>query len=278
MTEAVFAYHAIADGVDFSATTVTTRQFAGHCADLSEVGYRSTRLDRAQDESHTVALTFDDGYDSVIEHAAPVFVEYGWIGTVFVSTQHIGADSSWDAGALRTHRHMDWSALRCLVDAGWEIGSHGVSHTAMTDMSEDAAFNEMVRSRQILEDGVGQAVTSLSYPFGATNNRLARLAQEAGYRRAVTMIPGNLVEHTPQLRLPRWPVYRIDRGANLLARLDGPGWVRALEAAKIRTIQSYARGTRVRMRGMHSMSGPRNPTRTVTSKQTRPANGAEHVE
>jgi peptidoglycan/xylan/chitin deacetylase (PgdA/CDA1 family) len=275
MTEAVFAYHAIADGVDFSATTVTTRCFADHCADLSEANYRSTRLDTAQGESHRVALTFDDGYDSVIEHAAPVFEDCGWLGTVFVSTQHIGATSSWDAGALRTHRHMDWSALRCLVDAGWEIGSHGVSHAALTDMSEDAAFDEMVRSRQVLEDGVGQAVTSLSYPFGATNKRLARLVQEAGYRRAVTMKPGNLVEHTPQLRLPRWPVYRIDRGANLLARLDGPGWVRALETAKIRTIQSYARGTRVRMSGMN---GPQNPTHTLSSQQTRPANGAEHVE
>src|SRR5207244_4205263 len=44
-----------------------------------------------------VALTFDDAYACVFEHAAPVLRGLGWPATVFVVTGRIGGWNEWDA-------------------------------------------------------------------------------------------------------------------------------------------------------------------------------------
>ncbi len=251
MARTILTYHAVASGPELGATTVSPSRFREHVTALETSGMTFERLDAVEpgSDDHTVVVTFDDGYESVLDVAFPDIARRNGRATVFVPTGHIGHPASWDVGAVRKHRHMDWLALRQLVDAGWEIGSHGVSHRALTDMPDDEAFCELVESRDEIEQRLGVKVTSFSYPFGAVTPRLARLAQEAGYRRAVTMRPGSIPSPAYQLRLPRWPVYRFDRAENLLARIAGPEWIRGLESAKVQVIQSFARGTRVRMRG-----------------------------
>lgn len=251
MARTILTYHAIASGPELGATTVTPSRFRKHIAALETSGCTFERLDAVKHgkDDDDIVVTFDDGYDSVMDVAFPEIVRRNGRATVFIPTKHIGRPASWDVGAVRKHRHMDWHALRQLADAGWEIGSHGVSHRALTDMPEDEAFRELTVSRNEIEQRIGVTVTSFSYPFGAFTPRLARLAQEAGYRRAVTMKPRRIPNLPYQLRLPRWPVYRFDRSENLLARIAGPEWIRSLESAKVQMIQSFARGTRVRMMG-----------------------------
>lgn len=256
MARTIFAYHAIADGHDFGATTVSPGQFRRQCRALAEAGWRAVRLDEAAlgVDDGTFVVTFDDAYEGVASTVLPEFERLGWHATVFPLAGFTGREATWDVGAARKHRHLDWGAVRELASAGWEVGSHGTHHAALTDIDENAAFDELVRSRMAIEDAVGEHVTSLAYPFGATSRRIARLAQEAGYRRAVTMSPRSVPASPRHMTLPRWPVYRVDRGPGLVARLDGPGWLRELERAKVWTIQQYARGTRVMMAGSAAIS------------------------
>ncbi len=256
MVRHIFVYHAISDGWEPSASTVSKRRFREQCSALAGEGWLALPLETAfadgqsseiASERGSFCLTVDDANVSLATIVVPECDRHGWRGTAFVPTAHVGGDGSWDVGAIHKHRHADWSALRDVAAAGWEIGSHGVSHCALTDVPAAVAERELSESRDVLQQRLGRRVVSLAYPFGATSARVAQLARRAGYERAVIMAPGPVPPDYDPLRLPRWPVYRIDGPANLAMRLAGPGWAEALERARTWAIQRFSYGTRVRM-------------------------------
>jgi len=251
MSRHILAYHAVSDCWEFGATTVTTGRFREHCAAIADMGYAGTRLGAAAlgSDDYTFGLTVDDGHESLLTVIVPECLRYGWMGTAFVPARLVGSDGAWDVGAWKKHRHLGWSGLAEVLAAGWEIGVHGASHRALTDMPLEEAERELREARDEIGQKLGVSVTSIAYPFGATSAEIAARAREVGYARGVTMRPGPVREDTDPLLLPRWPVYRMDRAHHLVVRLSGPDWAQALERAKVWTIQSYARGTRVRMRG-----------------------------
>ena len=258
MARHILAYHAVTDAWEFSAASVSRRVFTEHCTALAARGWQATRLDGVgfadgtADEvgaDRSFALTVDDGYESLATIIVPECARHGWQGTAFIPAALVGGDGSWDVGAARTHRHADWPALADVVAAGWEIGVHGAAHRALTDMAPQAAYEELCGARDTIEQHLGVTATSLAYPFGAVSRRVVEAARRAGYLRAVTMRPGPVPARPDMWRLPRWPVYRIDRPEHLFVRLGGPRWAQLLEQAKTWTIQQFARGTRVRMAG-----------------------------
>jgi len=261
MAQHILVYHAVADGWEPSAATVSVRRFRDHCAALADDGWRGVRLD-ALVAGHfaagdrVFAFTADDGYASLARMIVPTCARYGWHGTAFIPTAVIGSDGSWDVGAWRKHRHVDWPALVEIAATGWEIGAHGVTHRALTDLSVEEAWQELRQAREEIEERLGLPATSVAYPFGAVSPRVAALARDAGYRAAVTMHPGPVERDADLMRLPRWPVYRMDAPQHLLVRLNGPAWARAFEQARTWAVQQFAQGTRVRMRG-HRTRGRR---------------------
>ena len=117
-----------------------------------------------------VILTFDDGSASDLDIAAPELLRHGFRATFFVTTGFLGRPG-----------YLTASLVRELCDLGLEIGSHGVTHRYLTDLSLPEARSELVGSRSALEDITGRSVQHLSAPGGRWNSRVARLAREAGY-------------------------------------------------------------------------------------------------
>ena len=254
MVQHILAYHGFREGLtpELNAGSVRIDRFRHQCRVLSAHGWQAQPLhDVAPDvksgRKSRLVLTVDDGYESVLTLMVPVCERFGWKGTLFIPSAFAGRNGAWDRGSLASYRHLSWSQLRELLHLGWEIGSHGVSHRALTDMPGAEAFRELRDSRQEIEQRLGVAVTSISYPFGAVNSCVRSLAHRAGYRRGVTMAPRGAEPDDDRFMLPRWPVYRVDGPENLLARLHGPEWLRQLERAKVWTMQQFARGTRVVM-------------------------------
>ncbi len=254
MAQHIFAYHAVEDGFELSATTVPLRRWREHCRFLSDLGWRAVRVDEMIPgaDDGTFCITVDDAYTSLLDVVAAC-ERHGWRGTVFVPTGYVGKVASWDVGAWRAHRHLDWEGLRDVAAAGWEIGIHGHTHTALTDKPIVAARQELQCGLAAVEQELGVVATSLAYPFGAASKALAEMAQAIGFRRAVTMEPSQVEEWHSPLLLPRWPVYRMDTAAHLQARLRGAPWLKELERARLRTIQRFSQGTRVRMSGKRNI-------------------------
>ena len=189
-----------------------------------------------------VALTFDDGYASVVETAWPILRERGLPTTLFVVTDSLTRDLrfAWDRDEP-DHDRLRLASADELVDAaatGLDIGSHTVSHPWLPRLSPDDLKRELVDSRTALEELLGRPVTSLAYPTGGWNPAVRAAAADAGYDLAITVDRGLNTRRTPHLSLRRafvpadpedlWLL--LDGAYTMLRPLDrwrgrrGPAW------------------------------------------------------
>ena len=99
----VLAYHAVGDcslADDRNSLFVSPTAFAAQMADLATTR-RVVPLADALDAplppgKPVVAITFDDGYRSVREHALPILEQHGFPATMFVPTAYVGDENRWD--------------------------------------------------------------------------------------------------------------------------------------------------------------------------------------
>jgi peptidoglycan/xylan/chitin deacetylase (PgdA/CDA1 family) len=144
------------------------------------------------DGRRDVALTFDDGFTSVLHHAVPVLSRYRLPATMFVVAGTLvdgGRPVDWldrppTTGPPET---LDREQLLELREAGVRIGSHGSSHADLTGLGEDGCERDLRESREILEDVLREPVPFLAYPRGRHDARVRRLAEQAGFTHAFAL-------------------------------------------------------------------------------------------
>lgn len=103
---------------------------------------------------------------------------------------------------------MSLTDLRSLESQGFGIGAHSVTHPILARISEGAALQEMVGSKERLEHVLGCRVRAFAYPNGIAGRDFGhehtKLAQRAGYEYAVTTVRGVADERTPVFQIPRF--------------------------------------------------------------------------
>lgn len=79
--------------------------------------------------------------------------------------------------------YMNAEQLKELSDKGFEIGSHGMTHSLLIAdyMNEEKALNELQKSKQWLEAATGKPVTAYCFPAGRYNAKMIELAKQVGY-------------------------------------------------------------------------------------------------
>ncbi|HET6547425.1 MAG TPA: polysaccharide deacetylase family protein [Solirubrobacter sp.] len=232
----VLCYHAVSDRWE-SPLAVTRAQLARQLAFLVRRGYRGATFEQAATASpaaRTLAVTFDDGYRSVLTHARPILDRLGLPGTVFAPTDFVGRDEpmSWpgiDHWVGGPHADelvpMTWEQLIALRDGGWEIGSHTCSHPRLSRLDDAAVKHELLDSRRTCEARLG-ACRTLALPYGDGNARVLAIAEEVGYR-AVAGLPG--ADAAEPAGWPRVGVYPVDNLARFTVKVARP--VRRLRRA-----------------------------------------------
>ena len=175
-----------------------------------------------------MVVTFDDGYASTMR-AIPALEEAGFPGTVFVVTDFVdsGAPLAW-AGILEWQRQetihelspLCWEDAASLVERGWEVGSHTASHPLLTRVDDATLRDELVRSRAAIEDHLGTC-TSVAYPYGQADARVAEAARTAGYEVACMLTFAHIADEP--LRRPRVGLGMRDHGVRLAAQVSSIG-------------------------------------------------------
>ena len=161
--------------------------------------------------AHPVMVTFDDGYADVYQKAMPTLYRLRMHATSYVITDRIsGGDPAF----------VTWRMLRGFERHGVEIGSHTVSHLDLPSLSEFQAMSQLGVSRRTLEERLGHPVQWLSYPGGATDDRIVGFARKVGYVLAVTTEPGDQQHASDPLRLKRYRILNTT-GVSGLASLLG---------------------------------------------------------
>ncbi|MEW6531647.1 MAG: polysaccharide deacetylase family protein [Thermodesulfobacteriota bacterium] len=190
----ILTYHRVAREPNDSYT-VRTRHFQSHMAFLAD-HYRPVALSSlvkdlisgAILDPHTVAITFDDGYAEGATFVREILEQYGIPATFLVVTAFLDQSHEPHDGPF-----MSWDELRGLAAAGFEIGSHTVTHRSLGQLTREEVEAELAHSRQRLTDELGHAPEGLSYPYGTVRDFSAAIAQQArqaGYGYAVTAIHG----------------------------------------------------------------------------------------
>jgi peptidoglycan/xylan/chitin deacetylase (PgdA/CDA1 family) len=217
----VLCYHAVSD--TFPADlSVRPQVLADQLGLLRRRGYRGVTFTEAvegHDRGKRVAVTFDDAFASVQERAKPILDALGWPATVFAVSDFAaeGRPISWDGTgqwAATEHRDemrsLDWQRLRALAAAGWEVGSHTVTHPRLTTLDDDALARELAGSREALEAAMEAPCPAVAYPYGDADARVVEAAGRAGYRTGAALPP----TWTPDNALD-WPRAGIYHGDDL---------------------------------------------------------------
>ena len=79
--------------------------------------------------------------------------------------------------------YMSAEQLKELSDKGFEIGSHGMTHSLLIAdyMNKEKVLNELQKSKQWLEAVTGKHITSYCFPAGRYNAKMIELAKQVGY-------------------------------------------------------------------------------------------------
>lgn len=172
---AVIAYHAVEEGP--GPICLAPRVFERHVHALRDAGCVPLTMTQVGDHLRTgtpfpdraVALTFDDGYASVVTAAAPVLDRLGWRATVFPVTSELGGHNRWDTsgGVHPELRLVDRHQILDLLDAGWEVGGHTHTHRPLPGLPPAAAADEIDTSTAVLEDLCQRPVRTFAYPYGS---------------------------------------------------------------------------------------------------------------
>ena len=217
----VLCYHAVSDRWP-AALSVTPDALEEQLGLLVERGYQGATFESvvsSPPSAKTVVVTFDDGFASVIERAAPILRRLGLPGSLYVVTDHPASPErpmAWEGTDrwLGTEhedelRPMSWDQVGELAGEGWEIGSHTASHPRLSKVADDGELGrQLEESRGVLEERLGRPCRSLAYPYGDHDDRVVAAAGRAGYEAACTL-PGRFNRPEP-LRWPRVGIYHED--------------------------------------------------------------------
>ena len=223
-TVPILCYHRFGPGT--SKMIVSAANFARQMQWLADNDYRVIPLSElaAFLEGHAdlpkraVAITIDDGYRTVYEHAYPILRKHGFPATVFLYTDFVGAGDA-----------LDWKQMREMVDSGLvDIQAHSKSHSNLIQRApgEDAKAyatridREIAAPIKVIESRLPVDVARFAFPYGDVNQDVLEHLARHDYELGFTVNPGGNGFFAEKFMLRRTMIYGDHSLAAFKARLE----------------------------------------------------------
>jgi peptidoglycan/xylan/chitin deacetylase (PgdA/CDA1 family) len=183
------------------------------------------RMDAGASLRSVAAITFDDGYAGVFEHAVPILDALRIPATVLLVAEAVGHSAGfwWDQPAIvesstpgrrehwlnelrgdgqvilaghrlsaarglpASHRPAAWTMVQAGLGRGIEIGVHSATHRSLPTLSDAELEYEIVTSRAMVHRATGVWPEVFAYPYGHWDSRVRALVRAAGYRAGLTL-------------------------------------------------------------------------------------------
>lgn len=216
----ILEYHAIQPpipGAPYPELFVPQRDFQHQMEWLDDHGFEAVTLDQVEDAwyedgrlpARPVVITFDDGYLSQYVAAFPFLRKLGWPGVLDLKAE--GSD-------------LPNADARKMIDAGWELASHTITHVDLTTVDSATLRRELAGSRHILHRRFGVPVDNFCYPAGRYDDTVISAVRAARYRGATTEIPG-LADAAHPYILDRLEIELSDDLDGFVSKLESAGAV-----------------------------------------------------
>ena len=226
----ILMYHRVAETNDRDILTVTPFSFAQQMAWLSDEGWTVLPLASALAclESgslppRAVALTFDDGYRDNYDEAYPVLLRFGYSATVFPVTGFVLGESEHRRyrGANPPVPYLTVAQIREMKGQGIDFGGHTHTHPLLSTLSIEAATDEILRAKKLLEEWTGEKSTLFAYPNGVYSRDHFRILDGLGYEAAFSVHPGANRAGTLRWILRRTEVSGRDSLGDFIQKMNG---------------------------------------------------------
>ncbi len=225
----ILSYHSIDESE--SVLSVSPALFRQQMTYLHANGWRTLRIDqllagdaRGAWPARSFVIAFDDGFANLVDHALPALLQCGFGAVVFLVADWVGRKNDWPGQPswVKPQVLMDWPQARALADAGFDVGSHTLSHPRLTSLARAECEHEIVASKQVIEDRLGRAVQVFAYPYGDANPATEEIVRSA-YRAGFSTRLGLVTATSRRSAFERIDMYYL-RSPRLFGAL-GKGWL-----------------------------------------------------
>ena len=151
--------------------------------DIAEL--RNGLAEPASLPERSALLTFDDGYKSIMDCAAPILARRELSAVLFMPSDLVGGRNTFDSDSEPDEALCDWQDLAALERSGISIESHGATHRAFSTLSLREQVDEARRSKLAIEERLAKSVSLISYPYGDPGDEpdvLSAILEEMGYK------------------------------------------------------------------------------------------------
>jgi peptidoglycan/xylan/chitin deacetylase (PgdA/CDA1 family) len=201
---AILTYHSL----DESGSVISTppELFRRQMEFLAGSGIPVVPLDEVVARPGSVAITFDDGFCNLLDHALPSLERRRLPATVFVVSDYCGGRNNWPSqppGSVPDLPLMNWEQLRQLPP-GISLGAHSRTHPHLNRLPAAESGRELRECQSAMEQRLGKPVRWLAYPYGSSTPPVRSLAG-----RLFDLAVGTSLRFLP-LRPDRLDLPRID--------------------------------------------------------------------
>src|SRR5882762_6412718 len=225
----IFCYHLLVDKIRYPGTEITPAAFEAQMKQLKDAGITVISMQdllawkRGEKNipPRCAVISFDDGWKSQYEVAWPIMKKYGYPFTMFIYTEGVRGGALGGGGAIT------WEQLADMRDNGVDIEAHTATHqdlreghaitlvgqgvkktrTKLTGAAyEQWLRNEVVGSKQLLEQRLGIKVNCFAVPFGNYNEHVKELARNAGYEAMFTVYGQPITFTSPMDSIGRYAI------------------------------------------------------------------------
>jgi len=105
---------------------------------------------------------------------------------------------------------MQWDNALEIYKAGYKVGAHTKNHCSLPDVEKPIAYEEIEKSKQVLQQKLGENICFFAYPYGYYNDSIIRMLKDLGFKLAFGLKEGHV-----NLKNEPFAIERVTIGAEV---------------------------------------------------------------
>lgn len=186
----VLLYHDVSRDITDTniATAMPFEKFVEQMYYLYDSGYKAITVSELFEgikngtlPEKVVAITFDDGYLHIYNEVFPFLKELGFTATTYLVGEKINLP-----------KNLSGEMIREMYEAGWEIGSHSMSHSDL--LTSDNLDYEICYSKKHIANITKiplEEISSFAYPYGNADEKIMTKVYKCGFKNGAGL--GNML-------------------------------------------------------------------------------------